>query len=137
MGETHMNEVEFTLLLNKSSKTICLYACRRCWHRRDAAFAWSVTWRQVMRRDNGEAQLSIIGKGTKEREVLMPAAVAGPLPASRGDRAPSAPEFERCNCDHALTGRAVNYIVKTAAERASVNPEPPCVCCVTPRESCH
>jgi hypothetical protein len=50
----------------------------------------------VIKRDNGEAQLSIVGKGDKAREVLIPAAIAGPLLASRGDAPASAPVFRRC-----------------------------------------
>ena len=36
----------------------------------------SLTWAQVIRRDSGEAQLSIVGKGSKSREVLIPAVIA-------------------------------------------------------------
>jgi len=83
----------------------------------------ALTWSQVIRRDSGEAQLSIIGKGNKAREVLIPAAIAGPLLASRGDAPASAPVFASVrNPGHALTERAVNYIVKDAARRAGVNP---------------
>jgi integrase/recombinase XerD len=83
----------------------------------------SLTWHQVIRRDSGEAQLSIIGKGDKAREVLIPAAIAGPLFASRGDSPASAPVFSSVRRPgHPLTERAVNYIVKDAAERAGVNP---------------
>jgi integrase/recombinase XerD len=83
----------------------------------------ALTWSQVIRRDNGEAQLSIIGKGDKSREVLLPAAIAGLLLASRGDAPATAPVFASVrNPGHALTERAVNYIVKDTAERAGVNP---------------
>jgi integrase/recombinase XerD len=83
----------------------------------------SLKWSQVIRRDSGEAQLEIVGKGDKVRQVLIPAAIAGPLLASLGDAAPSAPVFPSVrNPGHALTERAVNYIVKEAAERAGVNP---------------
>jgi site-specific recombinase XerD len=83
----------------------------------------SLTWGQVIRRDSGEAQLSIVGKGDKAREVLIPAAIAGPLLASRGYAPASAPVFPSVrNPGHALTERAVNYIVKAAAEAAGVNP---------------
>jgi integrase/recombinase XerD len=82
-----------------------------------------LTWSQVIRRDSGEAQLSIVGKGSKEREVLIPAAIAGPLLASRGEAPATAPVFASVrNPGHALTVRAVNYIVKDAARRAGVNP---------------
>jgi integrase/recombinase XerD len=56
----------------------------------------SLTWAQVIRRDSGEAQLSIVGKGDKAREVLIPTAIAGPLLASRGDAPASAPVSRRC-----------------------------------------
>jgi len=45
----------------------------------------SLTWGQVIRRDSGEAQLSIVGKGSKSREVPIPAVIATRLFASRGD----------------------------------------------------
>ena len=80
-----------------------------------------LAWGQVIRRDSGEAQLSIVGKGDKAREVLIPAEIADRLFASRGDA--TAPVFPSVrNPGHALTGRAVNYIVKAAAERSGVNP---------------
>jgi site-specific recombinase XerD len=83
----------------------------------------SLTWSQVIRRDSGEAQLSIVGKGDKSREVLIPAAIATPLLASRGDAPVSAPVFGSVRRPgQPLTERAVNYIVKDAAERAGVNP---------------
>ena len=37
-----------------------------------------MTWGRVVRRDSGEAQLSIVGKGSKSREVLIPEVVCGP-----------------------------------------------------------
>ena len=54
----------------------------------------SLTWRQVIRRDSGEAQLEVVGKGDKVRQVLIPAAIAARLLASRGDAPASAPVFE-------------------------------------------
>jgi site-specific recombinase XerC len=36
----------------------------------------SLTWAQVIRRDSGEAQLEVIGKGDKVRQVLIPAVIA-------------------------------------------------------------
>jgi hypothetical protein len=32
----------------------------------------SLIWSQVIRRDNGEAQLEVLGKGDKVRQVLIP-----------------------------------------------------------------
>jgi integrase/recombinase XerD len=53
-----------------------------------------LTWAQVIRRDSGEAQLEVVGKGDKVRQVLIPAVIAARLFASRGDAPPSAPVFE-------------------------------------------
>jgi integrase/recombinase XerD len=83
----------------------------------------SLTWGQVIRRDSGEAQLSIVGKGSKSREVLIPAVIAARLFASRGDALASTPVFPSVRRPGSpLTERAVDFIVKEAAERAGVNP---------------
>ncbi len=83
----------------------------------------SLIWGQVIRRDSGEAQLEIVGKGDKVRQVLIPAEIAARLFASRGDAPASAPVFGSVRRPgEALTERAVNYMVKAAAERAGVNP---------------
>ena len=47
----------------------------------------SLTWAQVISRDSGEAQLEIVGKGDKVRQVLIPAEIAKRLLASRGEAA--------------------------------------------------
>jgi site-specific recombinase XerD len=83
----------------------------------------SLTWAQVIQRDSGEAQLSIVGKGSKSREVLIPAVIAARLFASSGEALASAPVFQSVRRPGGpLTERAVNFIVKEAAERAGVNP---------------
>ncbi len=62
-------------------------------------------------------------KGGKVRQVLIPAAIAARLLASRGNAPASAPVFGSVRRPgQPLTERAVNYIVKAAAERAGVNP---------------
>jgi site-specific recombinase XerD len=79
----------------------------------------SLTWGQVIKRDSGD---EIIGKGSKTRQVLIPAVIAVELFASRGDAPASASVFPSVrNPGHPLTERAVNYIVKEAAQRAGVN----------------
>ena len=81
-----------------------------------------LTWAQVIRRDSGEAQLEVVGKGDKVRQVLIPAVIAARLFASRGDAPASAPVFESVrNPGHALTDRAVNFIDGVACMRM---PEP-------------
>jgi site-specific recombinase XerD len=82
----------------------------------------SLTWAQVIPRESGEAQLEVLGKGDKVRQVLIPAAIARPLLASRGDAPASAPVFGAVRHDGALSERAINYIVKDAAQRAGINP---------------
>jgi len=83
----------------------------------------SLSWAQVIKRDSGEAQLEIVGKGRKARQVLIPLPIATRLLASRGEAPANAPVFESVrNPGHALTERAVNFIVKAAARRAGVNP---------------
>jgi integrase/recombinase XerD len=83
----------------------------------------SLTWSQVIRRDSGEAQLEVVGKGDKVRQVLIPATIAAPLFASRGDAPGSAPVFGSVRRpDRPLTERAVNYMLKDAAVLAGVNP---------------
>jgi integrase len=65
----------------------------------------------------------IVGKGSKGREVLIPAVIATRLFASRDDAPASAPVFQSVRRPGSpLTERAVNFIVKEAAERAGVNP---------------
>ena len=52
----------------------------------------SLTWGQIIRRDSGTAQLSIVGKGSKARDVLIPAPIA--LFASRNGAPASAPVLQ-------------------------------------------
>jgi integrase/recombinase XerD len=68
-----------------------------------------LTWAQVIKRDSGEAQLSIVGKGDKGREVLIPTVIATLLLASCGEALPTDPVFPSVrNPGHPLTERAVN-----------------------------
>src|SRR5262249_2235971 len=70
----------------------------------------SLTWGQVIRRDSGEAQISIVGKGSKSREVLIPAVIATRLFASRGDAPASAAVFPSVRRPGSpLSERAVNF----------------------------
>jgi site-specific recombinase XerD len=83
----------------------------------------SLKWGQVIRRDSGEAQLEVAGKGDTVRQVLIPPAIAGPLLVSRSEAPVAGPVFGSVRRPgHPLTERAVNYIVKAAAKRAGVNP---------------
>ena len=76
----------------------------------------SLTWSQVIPRESGEVQLALVGKGDKERHVLIPAEIAKGLVALRGDAPPSARVFP-------ISERRINQLIKAAAKRAKVNPE--------------
>ena len=78
---------------------------------------------QVIRRDSGEAQLEVVGKGDKVRQVLIPAAIAGAATCQPWRRAGVGARV-RLGAQPwaALTERAVNYIIKAVAQRAGVNP---------------
>ncbi len=74
----------------------------------------SLTWDQVIPRETGEAQLAIVGKGDKPRNILIPADLASALRELRG----GAPGSERV---FAISERRINYIVKATAKRAGVS----------------
>ena len=76
----------------------------------------SLTWVQVIPRETGEVQLALVGKGDKERHVLIPSDIAKGLVALRGDAPSSARVFP-------ITERRINQLIKAAAKRAKVNPE--------------
>jgi hypothetical protein len=75
----------------------------------------SLTWGQVLPRETGEAQLAIVGKGDKPRNVLLPPEIAAALAAMREGAAAEARVFP-------ISERRINYIVKAAAKRAGINP---------------
>ena len=74
----------------------------------------SLTWSQVIPRETGEAQLAIVGKGDKPRNILIPADLATALRELRGDASASVRVFP-------ISERRINYIVKSTAKRAGVN----------------
>lgn len=74
----------------------------------------SLTWSQVIPRETGEAQLAIIGKGDKDRHVLIPAEVHEQLNAIRGDAPADATVF-------GIKEREINKLIKRTAKRAKVN----------------
>jgi integrase/recombinase XerD len=55
-----------------------------------------LTWSQVIPRETGEAQLAIVGKGDKPRNILIPADLAADLRELRGE----APSRHRRRCTH-------------------------------------
>ena len=74
-----------------------------------------LTWSQVIPRETGEAQLALVGKGDKPRNILIPADLATALRDMRGDAPASARVF-------LISERRINYIMKATAKRAGINP---------------
>jgi len=81
-----------------------------------------LTWSDVIERDGGRVQLTVLGKGHKRREVQLPEVVARSLLSLRGDAGANDPVFALPRGGH-LTERAVNYILKRAAANAGINPK--------------
>ena len=71
----------------------------------------------MLPRETGEAQLAIVGKGDKPRNVLLPAEIATALAEMSGNALPEARMFQ-------ISERRINYIVKAAAKRAGSIPRP-------------
>ena len=75
----------------------------------------ALTWSDVIERDGGMVQLSVLGKGQKRREVLLPEVVSRSLLSLRTDAGASDPVFASPRGGH-LTERAVNDMLKRAAK---------------------
>jgi integrase/recombinase XerD len=75
-------------------------------------------WADVIERGD-RVQLSITGKGSRVRQVLLPEAVSGQLLSLRGDAGNNDAVFAARH-GGPLTERAVNYMIKRAAERAGI-----------------
>jgi len=82
----------------------------------------ALTWSDVIEREGGKVQLSVLGNGHKRREVLLPEVVGRSLLSLRGDAGANAPVFASPRGGH-LTERAVNYMLKRAAANAGINPK--------------
>lgn len=78
-------------------------------------------WSDVIRRDADRVQLSVLGKGGKIRQVVLPAIVSCQLMMSRHDAPDDAPVFPSRKGGHLLP-RGVHALVKRAAKRAGINP---------------
>jgi len=78
-----------------------------------------LTWSDVLPRDE-RVQLSIVGKGGKVRQVLLPEIVSHSLLSLRGDAGANDPVFASRKGGGRLTERAVNAMVKRAAAKAGI-----------------
>jgi integrase/recombinase XerD len=78
----------------------------------------SLSWSDVIERDKG-VQLSINGKGSRVRQILLPKTVSTALLEMRGDAGANDSVFASRKGSR-LTERAVNYLLKRIAECAGV-----------------
>jgi integrase/recombinase XerD len=77
-----------------------------------------LAWADVIERDT-QVQLSVTGKGGRVRQVLLPESVSTQLLALRGDAGANDPVFAARH-GGPLSERAVNYMIKRAAEKAGI-----------------
>jgi integrase/recombinase XerD len=82
-----------------------------------------LTWADVLPRDNGQVQLHVLGKGGKEREVLLPEVVSRSLLSQRGDASVNDPVFASRKGGGRLLERGVLGMLKRTAKKANVNPD--------------
>jgi integrase/recombinase XerD len=78
----------------------------------------ALSWADVIERD-ARIQLSVTGKGGRIRQVLLPETVATAILALRSDAGANDPIFASRKGGR-LSERAVNYMLKRAAERAGI-----------------
>jgi len=81
----------------------------------------NLAWADVFERDNGRVQLSIVGKGDKSRNVLLPEVVSRSLLSLRGDAGANDPVFASRKGGGRLTQQAVHGMMKRAAKAAGIN----------------
>ena len=82
-----------------------------------------LTWRDVVWRDRGEAQVTLYGKGDKTRVVWLPASVGRDLRRLRGSADADAPVFASRH-GGTLSRAQVWRVVKAAALRAGIEASP-------------
>jgi site-specific recombinase XerD len=82
--------------------------------------AVALSWSDVLQRDNGKVQLSILGKGGVVRQVLLPETVSKSLLSLRGDAGANDPLFRSRKSGGRLTERAVHGTIKRTAAAAGI-----------------
>jgi integrase/recombinase XerD len=92
----------------------------------------ALAWVDVIAREDGKVQLTILGKGEKRREVLLPSAVGKELLALRGNAGDDEPVFQSRQTvrrkdptrhPRSMSITSVTSVVKRAAKRAGINPK--------------
>jgi integrase/recombinase XerD len=81
----------------------------------------ALSWADVLPRDEWRVQLSVLGKGGKVRQVVLPEIVSRSLLSLRGDAGANDPVFASRKGGGRLYERAVNRMVKRAARAAGIN----------------
>src|SRR5262245_36612334 len=79
----------------------------------------ALTWSDVLPRDK-KVQLSILGKGGRVRQILLPEVVSQSLLSLRSEADADDPVFASRKGGGKLTERAVNGMVKRAARKAGI-----------------
>jgi integrase/recombinase XerD len=80
----------------------------------------ALSWVDVLVRDNGLVQLTVVGKGDVTRNILLPETVGRSLLSLRGDASTNDPVFASRKGGGRLTTRAVLGTVKRAAAAAGI-----------------
>lgn len=80
--------------------------------------AAGLVWKDLIERDQGRGQITVVGKGDKERSILLPPGAWSELTAHRGE--PETPVF-KSQKGGALSARQMSTVVKQAAERAGID----------------
>lgn len=80
----------------------------------------ALTWANVIDRGDGAVQISVLGKGDKVRQVMLPPAIGRKLLGWRGEAGEGAPLFASRSGRHLLP-REINRVIKKAARKAGIN----------------
>lgn len=85
-----------------------------------ASEALGLRWRDCRQREQGRGQISVMGKGEKPRQIVLPASTWAKLQELRGDAALSDPVFQSTRDGAALSYRRLYDVVKVCAARAGL-----------------
>lgn len=82
----------------------------------------ALKWKDLMERNTGEGQVTVLGKGNKTRSILLPKSLWQELKQWRSDASSSEPVFRsrKSSSGGHLTRERVHQIVRAAAARASL-----------------
>jgi integrase/recombinase XerD len=80
----------------------------------------SLSWSDVLARDKGQVQLTVVGKGDEPRNILLPEIVSRSLLSPHGDAGNNDPVFASRKGGSRLTTGAVLGTVKRAAKAAGI-----------------